>query len=200
MLLPVAIRLDPDRFSRPPAMPRRDLRESRPLSCVLVSADEGPSLDLGVRWKKAGVRRDLGLVPASLAAAIDWELAAAASCSASLSFCPDRISLPSEATLVRRRELDLGREGGVAAASDAAAFDPVKDASSAAVGGSEDVMTSSIGSATAHCIETSLVEEPREAVSLRTPRLGFRTASAATSASSCIRGLSGDLGVGILSL
>ncbi len=62
------------------------------------------------------------------------------------------------------------------------------------------MIISSTGSATVHCIETSLVEEPRDAGSLSVPELGFRTARAATSASSCIRGLSGDLGVGTLSL
>lgn len=197
-LFAVAIRLDPERFNRPPAMPSRDLRERRPLSCVPVSTEESPSLDLGVRWKKEGVRRDFGLVPASVVAAMDCEPALDGDCSASLSFCPDRISLLREATLARRSELDLVREAAVDV-SVSAAFDPVKEASSADRG-SEEVMTSSIGSATVHCIETSLVDEPREAVSLSLPRLGLRTASAATSASSCMRGLRGDLGVSILSL
>jgi hypothetical protein len=71
---------------------------------------------------------------------------------------------------------------------------------SADTSGSVDEMISSIGSATAHCIKTSLVEERREVESLGTFNLGFRTASAAASAISCVRGLSGDLGVGNLSL
>lgn len=105
------MRRDPDLLSKPPAMPKRDLRERRPLSFVPASVVVGPSLDLGARWKKAGVRLALGLDPASAEVAREWELPLEGNRSASLSFCPVLINLLREATLVRRNELDFGRKG-----------------------------------------------------------------------------------------
>lgn len=74
-LVAVVLRRDPERLRRPPAMPRRDLRDSRPLSCVLESRVPELSLDLGVRRKKEGVRRAFGLVPGSPETARLCELA-----------------------------------------------------------------------------------------------------------------------------
>lgn len=48
-LLATACRRDPERLSKPPAMPKKDLRERRSLSCVFESVIEELSLDLGVR-------------------------------------------------------------------------------------------------------------------------------------------------------
>ena len=195
VLLAVATRRDPERLSKPPAIPKIDLREALPVSCTPASLAVGPSLDLGARWKNDGARLDFGLLLASVDADSDWEAALDKGASTSLlSLCPVLISLPSDATLVRRNELDLG----LALVTElSGSMTPVDSADTS---GSVDEMISSIGSATAHCIETSLVEERREVELLSTFKLGFRTASATASAISCVRGLSGDLGVGNLSL
>lgn len=183
-------------------MPKRDLRDKRPLSVVLESVMDEPSLDLGARWKKDGVRRDLGLVLGSPGAASEFELEPVGNWSVSLSLCDVRISRPKDATLARRRALDFGREEEATETASVSVLVPFvalpKDRSSG-VGTPGDEIISSTGSTPAHCIDTSFVEEPRERLSLSLPRLGLRTASAATSASSCKRGLSGVLGVGILS-
>lgn len=176
-----------------------DLRDRRPLSWLAESADCGGSLDLGVRWKNDGVRLVFGLVPDDSVEAVSvWESALESGCSTSLSFC--RMSRPSEATLARRREPDLEGRLEVGAASDAEAERASEAVSSERTSATGEAIISSTGSTMVHCIATSWADEPREAASLRRPRLGWRTARAATSASSWMRGLSGDLGVRTFSL
>ncbi len=135
-------------------MPRSDLRDSRPLSCVLGSRVPELSLDLGVRRKKEGVRRAFGLVPGSPETARFCELAGDGNWSVSLSLCDVLISLLIDATLARRRAPDFGREEGTAASA-SASVGRVSDVSSADGRDSEASIISSTGSAAASCIETS---------------------------------------------
>lgn len=61
--------LEPDRLSRPPAIPSRDLRDSLPDVLEFVSCDDpfarGPSLVRGVLEKIDGVLRTLVLLTVS---------------------------------------------------------------------------------------------------------------------------------------
>lgn len=148
------------------------------------------------------MRLALGLMPGSPEATTDCEPESTEDRSASLSFCDVRISLPRDATLARRNTLDLDLDLGkdVVDTSPLAAASDALELASWTGAASDEASISSTGSAVAHCIETSLVDEPRETLSLSMLVLGLRTASAAISARSWMRGLSGDLGVGNLSL